>query len=87
MKLIEALTLAQRAAAGDAPPFRALLACGFTPLHLQTLLGGHLQLLLPARRVVIEAGLFGDLAGTVERLATTRPDAAAVVIELSLIHI
>lgn len=81
MKLIEALTLVQNSAASEAPSFHVRLACGFTPLHLQTFLGAHLQLRLPARRVVVDVGLFGDLAGTVARLSEERPDAAVVVIE------
>ncbi len=84
MKLLEALSLVQQAPS-DAPPSRTLLACGFTPLHLQTFLAGHLQLRLSegpsARRVELHTGLFGDLAGTVGRLAEGGFAAAAVVIE------
>ncbi|APR83772.1 Hypothetical protein A7982_09121 [Minicystis rosea] len=83
MKLLEALSLLQKAAAGDAAPFQVRLACGFTPLHLQTFLGAHLQRRLPARRVVVEVGLFGDVAGTVARLGEDRIDAAVVVLEWS----
>jgi len=80
MKLLDALSLAQQAPSGAAP-FRALLACGFTPLHLQTFLAGHLQLRLPAQRVEIQTGLFGDLAGALAGIARGGCDAAAVVIE------
>ena len=44
-----------------------MLACGFTPLHVQTFLAAHLQGALPDRRVEIRTGLYGDLAGTLER--------------------
>ena len=60
-------------------PFNITLACGFTPLHLQTFLAAHLQVALPDRRVEIKTGLFGDLAGTLERAAGS--DAVAIVIE------
>src|ERR1700676_1614005 len=59
--------------------FSVTLACGFTPLHLQTFLAAHLQSAPPDRRVELETGLYGDLAGTLER-ATGR-DAIAIAIE------
>jgi FkbH-like protein len=65
----------------DAPRFSVTLACGFTPLHLQTFLAAHLQSSLPDRAVEVAAGLYGDLAGTVERLSNATPHAAAVAIE------
>lgn len=83
MKLLEALTLVQQAAASDAPRFRVRLACGFTPLHLTTFLGAHLQRRLSGRAAAVEVGLFGDLLGTVRGLAADRPDAAAIVVEWS----
>jgi FkbH-like protein len=64
MKLIEALQIAN--APQDGPTFRALLACGFTPLHLETATKAHLRLALPNRTVTVETGLYGDLAGTLE---------------------
>jgi hypothetical protein len=60
-------------------PSTVTLACGFTPLYLQTFLGAHLQAALPTRRVEIKTGLYGDLAGTLERAAGS--DAIAVAIE------
>ena len=55
------------------------LACGFTPLHLTTFLAAHLQRCLPASRVEVKTGLYGDLAGNLERISGC--DAAAVAIE------
>jgi len=58
-----------------------LLACGFTPLHLQNYLAAHLQQNLNNRRVQIVSGLYGDLAGTLENVAEAAPQACAVVLE------
>jgi FkbH-like protein len=60
--------------------FDVTLACGFTPLHLQTFVAAHLQKALPARRVVVSTGLFGNLIPTVEGLER-HTQALAVVIE------
>ena len=83
MTITEALQIAQRVPAA-APKFQVKLACGFTPLHLQTFLTAHLQQRLPGRKVVIVPGLYGDLAGAIENVATgdgDRPDCLAVVLE------
>ncbi len=63
MKLTEALRIL-RHAPKSAPAFHAGLACGYTPLHMQTFLAAHLQQRLTDRRVTIATGLYGDLAGT-----------------------
>jgi len=80
VKITEALKIAQ-GAPRDARPFAVTLACGFTPLHLQTFLAAHLQQKLPERRVTISTGLYGDLAGTLEALHASAPDALAVALE------
>jgi len=78
VKLSAALEILQ--SARDRPnPFSVTLACGFTPLHAQSFLAAHLQPALPDRRVEIKTGLYGDLAGTLERAAGS--DAIAVAIE------
>ena len=56
----------------DARPFAVTLACGFTPLHLQTFLAAHLQQSLPDRKVTITSGLYGNLAGTLEAIRNRR---------------
>jgi FkbH-like protein len=82
MKLIEALGIA--AGAGSAnPPRDFFLACGFEPLHLRSFLNAHLQLRLPAAKVNIRAGLFGDLAGNIRRASEAALSGCAVVIEWS----
>jgi FkbH-like protein len=59
-----------------------LLACGCAPLHLKTFLQAHLQQRLAQRRVSVLEGLYGDLAGTLER--RDQPvDAVAIVLEWS----
>lgn len=83
MKLIDALELSKKPVAKGARSFHVILACGFTPLHFRTFLAAELQERLPGRRVSIETGLFGDLAGNIERLQTIAADAFVVVIEWS----
>jgi len=78
VKLSEALEILQ-SARHHQHPFNVTLACGFTPLHLQTFLAAHLQVAFADRRVEIKTGLYGDLAGTLERAADS--DAIAVAIE------
>jgi FkbH-like protein len=78
--MAEALRLIQ-ATPNDAEPFRVTLVCGFTPLHLQTFLNAHLQSALPNRRVVLTTGLYGDLAGTLAKVADQTADGLAVVLE------
>src|SRR5579864_2206355 len=80
MKLIEALEILRRPAP-EAPASKIFLACGFTPLHLQTFLGAHLRLRDPKKKLEIKTGLFGDLAGSIERLDPSGMDSLAVVIE------
>ncbi len=83
MKLIEALEVIKRPVDADAREFKVLLACGFTPLHLHTFLSASLRLLKPASRVTVQAGIFGDLIGNIERGLAGKLDALAVVIEWS----
>jgi FkbH-like protein len=83
VNVTEALKIVQSAPRG-ARPFAVTLACGFTPLHLQTFLTARLQQRLPDRRVAVTTGLFGDLAGTLEALREPAlPDALIVALEWS----
>ena len=63
----------------DARPFAVSLACGFTPLHLETFLAAHLQQALPGRKVKVTHGLYGNLVGTLEALAGAAPADGIVV--------
>lgn len=78
MKLIEALDVLKPTRRGSAG-LEVSLACGFSPLHFQTFLNAHLQTLFPQSCVEIKSGLFGDLAGNIERLVTASAPAAVVI--------
>lgn len=82
MKLIEALEIVRRSASAPSCS-RVFLACGFTPLHLQTFLSAELFLAAPDKRVEFQTGLFGDLAGSLERLNSGGVQHLAVVVEWS----
>jgi len=81
MKLIDALAIARRPVAEDASLLRVFLACGFTPLHLETFLTAALSDRSPLERAEVTTGLFGDLAGNIERIQPGDCDALVVLIE------
>jgi FkbH-like protein len=81
MKLAEALQILRRPVLNPEPPLRVYLACGFTPLHLQTFLGAHLRLLCDDREVNVEVGLYGDCLGNLERLPLESVDMVVAVVE------
>jgi FkbH-like protein len=81
MKLLEALELLRQMPAEGASTLNVALACGFTPLHLQTLLTAHLRAIHADCRITLQTGLYGNCLGTVERMPEGRFDAAAVVLE------
>ena len=80
MKLATAFKIAQ-GAPRNAPPFRVLVASGFTPLHVQAFVTAHLQKSLAQRHVEVATGLYGDLAGTLDRMTETELHAAAIFME------
>lgn len=81
MKLIEALEIVGKPVPEGASPFRIFLACGFTPLHLETFLAANLRLLYPRARVEVATGLYGDLAGSLERLDPAGLQAVVAAVE------
>jgi len=81
MNLIEALEISRKPVAQDAKLLRIFLACGFTPLHLQNFLSAHLRQAFPESRIEIKTGLFGDLAGALERLDAKGVDGLAIALE------
>ena len=81
MNITEALKITQNVPR-DARPFAVTLACGFTPLHLQTFLAAHLQQSLPDRKVTISSGLYGNLVGTLEAISSAAlPDGLVIALE------
>src|SRR6202030_3872126 len=83
MNLIEALEVSRKPVAQDAKSLRFFLACGFTPLHLQNFLSAYLRQMFPDNRVEIKIGLFGDLAGSLERLDAKTLDGLTIAMEWS----
>jgi FkbH-like protein len=83
LNLIEALEVSRKPVAQDAKSLRFFLACGFTPLHLQNFLSAYLRQMFPDNRVEIKTGLFGDLAGSLERLDAKTLDGLTVAMEWS----
>jgi len=81
MKLTEALQTLREGESSRGTAFPVLLACGFTPLHLETFFGAHLQKSLPGRQVRVASGLYGDLAGTLEREPSEGTQGVAVALE------
>ena len=62
---------------------KVFLVCGFQPLHLGSLLQGHLARRFPDDRADIQTGLYGDLEGNLKLAATSDAEAAAITIEWS----
>jgi FkbH-like protein len=61
--------------------FDLTLACGFTPLHLQTFLAAHLQRALPERKVNVIPGLYGSLVDTVKECSRNESPNLAITLE------
>lgn len=83
MKLIEALKIVQKPLPVDAEPLKIFLACGYTPLHLQTFLTAHVQRGHPKRQIIVQTGVYGDLLGNLERLVKIPVDVGVIVLEWS----
>jgi len=79
MKVAEAIAIANRSAPPNARTEPVSLLCGFTPLHLETYVKAHLKLRIPDRDIDLKTGLFGDLAGNLER--ADPGSATAVILE------
>jgi FkbH-like protein len=80
MRITDALRILNDAPK-DGKPFEVTLACGFTPLHLQTFLAAHLQQALPCRRVAVLTGLYGGLTRTIEEAAESGAKNIAITVE------
>lgn len=81
MKLVEALELTNRCFSPEAHVKSFFMASGFTPLHLRTFFHAHLQRRSVDEGIEVSVGLYGDLAGNVERACRQSTEAAAVVLE------
>ena len=81
MKLIEALEILRTEPSEPTGTFRGFLACGFSPLHLQTFLGAHLRRSLPGRKTEILSGLYGDFWGNLDKLQGSDVDAGFIIVE------
>ncbi len=80
MKLTEALKILQQAPE-NASPFLVSLACGYTPLHVATFLGAHLQQRLADRRATVSTGVYGDVPGTLAGLKDAATHCVAAALE------
>jgi len=81
MKLAEALEVLNQPLTEPASSREIFLACGFTPLHLKTFMAAHLREYFPADRIEIKTGLYGDLAGNLERLQPSSGSVVCTVVE------
>ena len=81
MKLIEALQILQIDRPSSGEEMAVFLACGCTPLHLETFLSAHLQRRFPGRRIFVNQGLYGDVIGNLERMRTEAPEVGVAVLE------
>jgi FkbH-like protein len=83
MTLLEALELLKQPISEPASDWVLFLECGFTPLHLKTFLEAHLRLCFPKGRIEIRTGVYGDLAGNLERIKPSGCSVVCVVLEWS----
>jgi FkbH-like protein len=81
MKLLEAFEILKRPVFVAGSAREISLSCGFTPLHLKTFLEAHLRTHFPTKRIEIQTGLYGDLAGNLERLERAGGSETCVVVE------
>ena len=81
MKLGEALTLL-RDIPVDAESIDIYLACGFTPLHLKSLLAAEIWQ-VSHKKAEIQTGLYGDLSGSLQRARQSGADHVVCIVEWS----
>jgi FkbH-like protein len=81
MKLYDALNLLREIPA-DAGSIVVWLACGFTPLHLKTLLAAEIWQ-VSRKEAEILSGLYGDLPGSLRRAGRSGADFVACIVEWS----
>jgi FkbH-like protein len=81
MTLIDALERINTPIAEDAPTMKVFLACGFTPLHVQTFVTARLREAFPRARADIITGLYGDLAVALDTAAVADVETVMVIVE------
>jgi FkbH-like protein len=81
MKLIEALEILREDQPLAGETLVISLVCGFTPLHLETLLGAELRVLYSGVKIRIETGSYGDFLGNLQRLIGSRASIAIAILE------
>ncbi|MEM9493835.1 MAG: HAD family hydrolase, partial [Myxococcota bacterium] len=81
MNLGSALDIVRSQGPVSGDPLTIALVCGFTPLHLSTFVRAHLIKRFPERPVEVQTGLFDDIPGSLQRIASDRPELALVVLE------
>ena len=83
LKLAQALALLRQLPLPREDDYAVFLACGFTPLHLTTFLAAYLATIRLNRAAAVRCGLYGDLAGNLERAAAEQCGAVVVALEWS----
>ncbi len=81
MKLLDALEILRRPVPEDAEVTRLTLACGFTPVHMETYFTALAREAQPSHRVEVATGLFDDLLGNLQRTRGAEVAAVATVVE------
>lgn len=80
MKLCDALKLLRQIPADGS--IIVWLACGFTPLHLKTLLAAEIWQ-VSQKKAEIQSGLYGDLRGSLRKAGQSGADSVACTVEWS----
>jgi len=81
MKLVDALRTVKAMQQREGSALRCGVASGFNPLHLKAFLAAELSEVFAAQRIEVSDGLYGDLAGNIERLESGDFDYGFVPIE------
>ncbi|MDQ6926282.1 MAG: hypothetical protein M3154_08605, partial [Candidatus Eremiobacteraeota bacterium] len=81
MKLLEAYRIINAPADPARSTRHFSLACGVTPLALESFFHAHLRERVRTHNVAVTSGRFGDVAGNIERAIAEQPDGIAVVVE------
>jgi FkbH-like protein len=83
MRLSEALHINQQPASPTGDKRKIHLVCGFTPLHLETVLKAQAKLRFAGDEIEIIHGLFGDFENNLHRAAKQAAEGAVVALEWS----